>query len=263
MNNWNIESETKFSKEQRERYWSNVHSADYKSVFSVTQDQAVLDGMIEDLKSIIPSPKKVLIPGCGSKVHLQERLHVEFPKLSQVCIDFKEVVDVAAKRLQFPEIDFIGGNFLDVENIGNDFDAALIVNSILSEDHAENCSLVEKIFASLRPGGVLIGLFPTILATIDIAWIEGTPSERIHQVDLSRSAFYERQQQLWQIFYTPLRLRRLLLSVGFEKLKMEIMFLDSEYFKEHTKEYYGISEPEVFIYELLTIALKPMNISEY
>ena len=111
------------------------------------------------------------------------------------------------------------------------WDVVVNVNGILSERDEENRDILDSCFRALKPGGVLLGMFPTIFSAPYISYVDNDP-DWLEVVDLERSAYYEDKQKLWQIFYTPLRLRRVLIESGFKLKKMEIFFCDSDYFLE-------------------------------
>jgi hypothetical protein len=62
----------------------------------------------------------------------------------------------------------------DTRNLGleSDFDAAVVVNSVLSDCDPDNRSMLRSVHAALNPKGLLVGLFPTIFAPADIGLCE-------------------------------------------------------------------------------------------
>ena len=71
-----------------------------------------------------------------------------------------------------------------------------------------------------------------------------------------RSSFYEENQDAWQIFYTPLRLRKILLENKFSIVSFEVFFFDSSYAKQHSTEYYNFEDPDLMIYEHFVVLKK-------
>jgi len=256
--NWDIQIDGRKTNAEREAYWGHAHATDdYETIFSITQDSSVCKSLSAAVRQAVgPDPGIILIPGCGSRIGLQEHLLAAFPSCRLISTDFPAVVEVAKDRLKDERAEFIGMNSTTLD-LGEEVDAVVVVNSVLSDDHEENAGMIRSFYDTLKPGGSLIGLFPTVLATVDIAYIEGAPSERIQQADLANSAFFENDQDLWQIFYTPLRLRQMVKEAGFENLIMALEFFDSDEMLDHAGEYYGIDDRNLPVYELLVSASRP------
>ncbi|GAB2198502.1 class I SAM-dependent methyltransferase [Sessilibacter sp. MAH4] len=253
---WLIENEGKLTDIQRESYWKNTHlNENYETVWSMTDDHKVREKLIREIE--IFENSKILIPGCGSRVTLQNQIAMMVDEVEEIlCTDFADVIDKAKLNDNHIKIKY------DVRNsqklgFRDEWDIIIVVNSILSENDEENRNILESCFESLKPGGFLVGMFPTIFATLDMGYLEEN-SEFLNRVDAVKSSYREDKQGLWQIFYTPLRLRRIMLESGFDLKKMEIFFCDSEYFIEHSREYYGIQDPDMVIYELFISAQKPL-----
>jgi SAM-dependent methyltransferase len=255
MSKWEINQNNTLSKEEREQYWENKHcNENYKTVWSMTDDKAVRQKIIDTLSNHI-NVSKILIPGSGSKVLLQNEIAHQYPDSFILCTDFKNVISIAEKQQNANNIKY---EARDSANLGFDkeWDVVVIVNSILSESHTENREILASCYKALKPGGILVGFFPTIFAGVDIANLESNDQRILNYVDIKNSSFYEAKQNIWQIFYTPLRLRFLLRETGFINFRMEIFFCDSEYFINQSREYYGIDDPDLPIYEHFVIAHK-------
>lgn len=253
---WLINTEHVLTDDQRKRYWVKTHTEEnYETVWSMTDDPYVRSRIVRELERV-ECRKKILVPGCGSRVTLQNEIAASLPDIDEIlCTDFEGVINVAQKQKNDRIIRY---KPRDSKRLGStqEWDVIVNVNAILSENDTENRDILDSCFKVLKTGDVLIGMFPTIFATVDISYIE-EDRERLRFVDFERSAFYEEKQGLWQIYYTPLRLRRILLESGFKLNRMEIYFCDSEYFQNHSNEYYGLSDPDAVIYELFIIAEKP------
>lgn len=252
---WDIKNTKTISSKDRQKYWENTHRTDnYETVWSMTDDLEVRNKILHQL-SQQDNLAKILIPGCGSKVLLQNDIAAKYPNASILCTDYSGVIEIAQEQSNLSNIKYkaLNSTNLDIEN---EFDALIIVNSILSESHKENIEILNSCFKSLKPNGKLIGFFPTVFASIDIASIENN-KDRMGFVDLEKSSFYEEKQEIWQIFYTPLRLRHALKETGFNREVIEIYFCDSEYFTAHSDEYYGIKDPDLPVYEHFVVAHKP------
>lgn len=251
---WNIEN-AELTPIDRKKYWEDTHyNKNYKTVWSMTEDIGVRDKILYQL-SLQKPLSKILIPGCGSKVLLQNDIGAKYPKTSIVCSDYEKVIEVAKHQDNVKNIEYMA---LDSANIGmqDEFDVVVIVNSILSDSHKENIAILNSCFQSLKPGGKLIGFFPTVFAIIDIASIENN-HDRMKLVTLEKSSFYEEKQKIRQVFYTPLRLRHILKEVGFIRDVVEVFFCDSEYFTRHSNKYYGIKNSDTPIYEHFVVVHKP------
>ncbi len=244
------------SYDKRKEYLENIHCQEgYETVWSITDDKQVRERIILELSSH-HNLEKILIPGCGSRVSLQNEIARCFINSNILCTDFDGVVESAISQSNENNIDY---KALDSSNLGfyNEWDAIVIVivNSVLSESHEENIMILNSCYKALKPGSVLIGFFPTIFASLDIAYLESS-QERIKYIDINKSSLFEENKKIWKIFYTPLRLRKDLINSGFKTDKMELYFCDSEYFKNHSSDYYGIQDPNLTIYEHLVVAHK-------
>lgn len=254
MHKWLIEPSEELSPAARRSYWETVHvDDDYDSVWSMTEDAGVRARLVEEL-SKAGSPGRIVIPGCGSRTLLERDLAAAFPDADVYGTDFPAVV-AAAARFEHPRVHYVARDSADL-GWSDEIDAVVVVNSILSESDAENRAILESCCRSLRPGGVLVGFFPTVFAAADIASLSRS-REMMSQVNLERSSFFERKQQLEQIFYTPLRLRVALREAGFELDRIELYFCESDYFLRHGREYYGLEDDDLVIYEHLVVARKP------
>ena len=235
-----------------ERYWQDVHEDNYDTVFSVTQDGALL-GQILDVVAR-DTTRDILIPGCGTRTHLQQALLDRFgPSIETIiCTDFEPVVSLARPRLSSPQVEFVGcpTQELAFEEV---FSVAIVVNSVVSADDALNRAMLGRISAGLRSGGRLIGLFPTIFTDIDLLSL-GHDNQPV--IDVRRNLIFESVQGVWQLAYSPLRLRLILKEAGLQLSDMRIVFLDSEEFLKQGREYYGIVDPDLPIWQLLVEARK-------
>lgn len=253
---WVIEPIARLSPEERQNYWEKTHVVEqYETVWSMTDDFDVRQKIISSIRNIDPH-SEVLIPGCGSKIKLQNDIAEMIPSVEAiVCTDFAKVVEFAQQFPNNTKIEYVAcdSTLLPWESR---FDIIIIVNSILSESNEENRQILDACWKSLKPGGKLIGFFPTIFAAADIAYIEGN-QQRLDRVDWKRSTLHEEKQQLNQIFYTPLRLKHLFKKCNFVLSGMEIYFCDSEYFMRHSEGYYGIRDDDLMIYEHFVHAEKP------
>jgi SAM-dependent methyltransferase len=256
MDNWQIPEEDTFSTEERRRYWEKLHSSDnYRDVWSLTDAPEVRNTVCQDLAKVQPC-RQVLIPGCGSKTLLQNQIAESFPELhSIVCTDYEGVVATAASQPNHKKIVYKAKDSASVD-WQQHFDSVIIVNSVISESDRENRAILRACRQALRPGGCLIGFFPTSLCTLDLGYLEQGPERKriLERVNPERSTVYETNQGITQIFYTPLRLRYLLKNSGFSLDRMQVFFCDSDYFVDATYCHYKMGDRDKVIYELFVVA---------
>ena len=247
---WPIDFDDGFDTSQRQALWEEQHKSGYsENVWSITEDEEVRGKLIAKIEELHHS-SRILVPGCGSEVHLQNDLATRLQGIKQItCTDFESVIAIAKRKTKHPRIAY---EARDSKNLGwkNEWDVVVVVNSVLSSSDSENRQILRSCFEVLSPGCALVGYFPTIYAafeiqTIDVKAITGA-------IDVRKCLFYEERQGMHQIFYTPLRLRRVLKEAGFRLTHMEIVFIDI------SKEYYGMEEDsDLAVYELLVVAHKP------
>jgi SAM-dependent methyltransferase len=251
---WEIPDLAQRSQRSLESYWASVHRDEgYNNVISLTDDEGVREHITQSLLAC--QAKQILVPGAGSRTALEEHLITNLPELQKlVCTDFSEVIETAQASFPHPAIEYRAADSSDLP-WREEFDAAVVVNSILSDSDRENRQMLSSIHRALRPGGVLVGFFPTVFATLDIALISDDERRRA-TLDLERSSKYEPDQQAHQIFYTPLRLRMILREAGFEVVSMEVYFLISDYFRQDAGEWseFTIKDDDLAIYEHYVIA---------
>ncbi len=251
---WDIQHPDILNKQQRQQYWKHAHChKNYDSVWNMTEDEGVRRKILDALTARA-DVSTLLILGCGSRVLLQNEIARHYPEADILCTYFPAVIDKAASQ---PNADNIRYEERDSKNLGFDgkWDAVIVVNSILSESDAENSNILRSCCLALKTGGVLIGFFPTIFATLEIAHLKND-EKWLECIDIKKSSFYEQKQKLWQIFYTLLRLRFILREAGFAKETIEIFFCDSEYFLAHARDYYGVEDADMPLYEQFVVAYK-------
>jgi SAM-dependent methyltransferase len=250
---------------ERKSFWEQHHAEGYQKIYSMTDDPALRARIVSELASL-RTRRKILIPGCGSKYLLERDIAEKVPGCKYVlCTDFAKVAAIAARQNRNRAIEYKG---LDSAKLGitKQFDAVVIVNSVLSDRDAENRKIIASCFRALKPGGYLIGFFPTIFWALDIALTTKSPYWRAYlrrHVELetfSEGAYLKGQKKSGpntQIYYGPLLLNQILKEAGFVKRKLENYFLDSGFFVEQGKNMYGITDPDVSAYEMFVTAQRP------
>ncbi len=245
--------------EQRQAYWEKAHAEEnYDTVWSMTEDAAVREKITQSL-STLPERRCILIPGCGSRTLLQQAIVSDVTGVEEIlCTDFPRVVAMAEQQPQPPQIRYAARDSAAL-GFENKWDAVVIVNSILSDSDRENRAILASCYQALRPGGTLLGFFPSIFTVVDMAHVDAKQRHLLQRTNLDHNTFYEELQQIHQIFYTPLRCRMILREAGFQLQSMDIFFCDSEYFLTQSKEYYGLNDPDTVVYEHFIFAKKPMK----
>jgi SAM-dependent methyltransferase len=243
----------------REYIWEHRHNAGYNKVYSMTDDAALRGRIVRELAAR-PRHQKILVPGCGSKDRLQKDIAKKVPGCKHVlCTDFPSVAAIPARKNRNRTIEYKG---LDSGKLGirKEFDAVVVVNSVISESDLENRKILAACFQALKPGGYLMGFFPTIFCSVDFAITSKSAQWRRYvkkRVDLD--TFSEGIKGKWdtQIFYSPLLLDHILRETGFVRRKLEIYFLDTAYFLKEGRSVYGITDPDLRAYELFVTAQRP------
>jgi SAM-dependent methyltransferase len=245
------------TRHQREALWVRTHrDEDYRNVWSLTDDPAARDRFVAELASqrVATPIRDVLVPGCGSRVALQNDIATKVPGVRRVlCTDYQGVIDVARERSNDSRVEYAARDSTDL-GWCESWDAVVVCNSIVSESDQENRAILASCREALRPGGILVGFFPTIMCALDIAY-RGMPE--LHElIDPRRCVFHETKQGIWQVFYSPLMMRLILIEAGFILERLEIFFCDSDFAIRQNREYYGIQDPDLPIYEMFVVARK-------
>lgn len=226
--------------DERQQYWESVHAdAEYGNVLSVTDDPRLRTRLAAETRGA----RRILVPGCGSRAQLEHSLLDEVSDVDEiVCTDFPAVVELAKSRLEDKRVHYVARDSTDLR-FDSEFDAVVVVNSILSESDAENREILASCARALRPDGVFVGLFPSILANLDLAVLAGDNRLR-STVDVESSTKLELQQDAKQIFYTPLRLRVIVREAGLALERFEIVFLDAVEFRKPDQTYRELIYPD-------------------
>jgi SAM-dependent methyltransferase len=209
-----------------------------------------------------------LIPGCGSEIYLQKTILEFCPHIGKVySTDFSDMaIKESIKKWHGLHINTSDNEqrfiFLEADSTKlleqhpdwkNKFDYILVVNSVLSEDDIKNRQMLKEFYHVLKPGGKLYGYFPTIFCDLEIAYLSQANSHWLTDgsINLVENAFYYKDINARQIFYTPLRLNRIFKEIGFKQLSFEVIFCDSDILVESSKETYEVDEPDVYQWEFL------------
>ncbi|MFD6163276.1 class I SAM-dependent methyltransferase [Nocardia sp. NPDC060256] len=250
---WLIDEAAAMSAAERHRHWREVYAGERRDqVFSMTEDPGVQDRILDALAT--RGSLRVLVPGCGAATHLPQALAERLPADSEiVCTDFvAEAIEQAEATFSHPRVSYRRHNTIDVAALGN-FDAVVIVNSILSDSDRENRAMLRACADTLRQGGRLVGFFPTIYCALEIATLERHPG-KLANIDLPTSTCFEEEQGVRQVFYTPLHLRRVMREAGLAVHRMELFFCDSDHFAGQGRRLYQIFDEDLVPYEFFVVA---------
>lgn len=237
-----------------EQYWTKVHQNDYKDVWSLTQDPKALDMILDVMFDNLCH--RTLVLGCGSRGILEHKIAEMDPWVQDIiATDFQGVIDcIKPNESHSPRVKYEARNSA---NLGyeNYFDAIVVVNSILSHDHQENIDILKSCHKALNSKGILIAFFPTIFCSVDLMHTCGKIGYA-DLINLKENKFRDPNQNISQIFYTPLNLRKALRDTGFKLKTMEIAFFDSEHAISESKKHYGLQGTDDVVYEHFVVASK-------
>ena len=240
-------------------YWESRHGRlHFENVYSVTEDPELRARIMELLTGALDpvAPCRILVPGCGARALLERDLVTSVLAWSILATDYPGVVRAAAKQLQHPRVAYCGRDTraLDLES---EYDAAVVINAILSDSDVDNRAMLRSVHAAIRPSGLFVGLFPTIFAPADIGFCEERERWRLELVDLLHSRYcFDEHVGATHILYTPLRLRAILREAGFTAVRMEVFFCESPCLREEAARVYGLEGGDAVIYELLVTCRK-------
>jgi SAM-dependent methyltransferase len=262
--------------EEEKTDWNQTHQDYSKNVFSLTQDPKLSEMLVHPSRQSpgfdIPNSRaiKVLIPGCGSEIHLQKTLLEFCPQIGQVCCtDFSNTAIERAKKhwQQFDRDGRLKSQQLIFEESDstrlteqkpdwtNKFDYVLVVNSVVSGDDVKNRQMLGEFYKVLKPGGKLYGFFPTIFWDLEVTYLSRSKAHWLTDgtINLSDSAYYDKKYNDRQIFYTPLRLNRIFKEAGFKRLSFEVHFGDSDILVANLKnvDVESIDEPDIYSWQFL------------
>lgn len=249
---------------EKDRWDNNYHENSYYDVWSITEDHEVLSLFTKQIEG---SNLFVLIPGCGSKTHLQRTICKEFAGLLTlvVCSDWSQsAISLASKEFSSPAVKYVIADTSDLSFDSDSFDYVVISNSILSESDCLNRQMLSECNRVLKSGGKLIGLFPSIFATYEMCHLEPSCSQWLTDgtIDIEKNRFFEKTQNLPQIFYSPIRLRRIFIESRFNINSISLYFFDSEHALRETARIYGVSpDSGLAIWEFFIVAEKPRKIA--
>ena len=254
-----IAKENSFIDGESEMWEQSYIETQYCDIYSATDDLVIRNKLT---RGIDEKTKIILIPGCGSKTKLQKHIINNYPEVEEVyCTDWSKT------SLAHAQTDFYDGKVIyQVQDTrkttfpNNKFDMVIISNSIVSGQDLSNRLMVDECYRILKPGGIFVGLFPTILGSCDVALLRDNPKANWlldGTINLYKNTFYERFQNVTQLFYSPLRLRRIFNESGFRDIEFEICFFDSDFCVKESEKIYGIpADSDIYLWEILVKSKK-------
>jgi hypothetical protein len=262
------------SLEEEKAEWDEIHKDYTGATFSLTQDPNLCKTLIHPYNqsscfNIPNSPDiQVLIPNCGSEIHLQKALLEFCPQIGKVyCTDFSKTGIEKAwenwqksegdSRLNSQELVF---EVVDSTKITEEkpdwkekFDYVLAVAAVVSSEDEINRQIIHGFSKVLKPGGKLYGFFPTIFSPLEIAHLSKQHAYWVTEglVNIGHNTLHGLYWHYRQIHYTPLRLNRIFKEAGLKRLNFEIYFLDSEVLTNVLKENIEHDDPDICLWDLL------------
>jgi len=238
---------------KNKEYWEKEHKEDgYKNVYSLTECNKIRFRIVNAIGSYLYGDiekLKILVLGCGSRTMVQKTL-AEWCNSVVICTDFQKVVETAKKNYTSKQIQYVSMDSAFASFKSNCIDVIVVINSILSDNHEENINILKSCFRVLRSDGILVGYFPTIYCALDIK--NNTNHEKSGDwiFDLKNNTCYDPEQDISQIFYSPLKLRNILKDIGFNLISMNIDFFDSPHLINEAKKHYNFNGEDEVVYEL-------------
>lgn len=250
----------------QESDWAKAHEQGYSNtVWSITKDKAVRTRTLGEIRTALNNTQSahpfILIPGCGSEAILENEIATKIKRRPDIlCTDFEAVTKLAKSKSHNQQIVY---EPRDSRNLGytDAFDAVVVMNAVVAPTTGDNDKMLASFHEALKPGGTMLGLFPTIFCALDMSLTIERPEMKAalcSMVDLENGQVIDTSHDARQAFYTPLQLRKSLVAAGFapEDIKMDVYFMNSPYFQHEAKRLYGLEPSEPPVYELFVTARK-------
>jgi len=142
------------------RHWNRIARNYHAEVISPFQE-GVENPLPGTLRRLRGAPRLDVVEyGCGTGA-LLPLLSSRFRHVT--AIDFSEgMLDEARKQSVGPNVELVRHDLRDLTPFRERFDVAVVVNAVLAPDPRDVNRILDGIFASLRPGGRLLGVFPAM-----------------------------------------------------------------------------------------------------
>ncbi|WP_435008949.1 class I SAM-dependent methyltransferase [Tundrisphaera lichenicola] len=223
--------------DRQDRQWSRA-AARYDDLFLDPFRPGVENPLLDAIRSVEgPGSKSVADLGCGTGPLLPE-LSERFGQV--VALDFAPgMIEKARKRLSKKAADgvtFLTRSMHDLGDFAGSFDVAIAVNSIVMPDVREIDRTLAAIRASIRPGGIFLGILPSMdaihyhtMLLYDEALDRGLDPEEAerHAAFQGEHHFYEFAfgrfgfQGLRQKFWQPFEIRHRFAKAGFSEVELD------------------------------------------
>ncbi len=145
--------------------WNRVASDYYQEISSPFQE-GVENPIFESVEAIDDKERKDVIDlGCGTGP-LLPFLSGMFNQVIGVDFSSKMVEISKNVSVDLSNVEVLKKDLRDLREFQNKFDVAVSVNSIIMPDLADIDRSFSQIFNSLKPGGIFLGIFPSIESDI-------------------------------------------------------------------------------------------------
>ncbi|WP_353573348.1 methyltransferase domain-containing protein [Candidatus Albibeggiatoa sp. nov. BB20] len=246
--------------EAEKHSWNHTHSSlGYGgTVISVTDDIQVCEDLCCEISEQIET---ILIPGCGSKTHLQQYIVSNYPHIKSIyCTDWsQDAIQIAEREFSHNKITYIVEDSTQLSFESSQFDYVITSNSVLSSNDLANRRMIQEFYRVLKPAGKLKGLFPSVYFAVEIAYLDQRFSNLITDgsINIAKSTLYEPKNDQVQILYTPLRLKQIFEIAGFKRKMFEVYFLDNPHFLAENERIYHISpDSGLCVWEFMVTFIK-------
>lgn len=234
---------------EEKQLWEEIHKeSGYSSrIFSLLDSDLVLNKFRMELSRLVVEsrPIRILIPGCGSNINLQKCCYNVFGDNAQIdALDWsEEAIKLSAQQTAGLglRITYINQSYYELSIDDSTYDVIVLANAIVSESESNNESAVKNLTRLLKPGGVLLGLFPSPFNMLDYSLTNPDAHHWIcdGKVDVNKRQIHE-DGDTTQRFFSPLELYMLLKRTGLYVKAFELFFYDDETFARQISELYHI-----------------------
>ena len=259
-----------------EGLWEDSYRQGYADkVMSVSGTPAVQDSVLEEVQKLSEGAK-VLIVSCGTDEHIPN-LIAQCPNVGNVTgIDFQGVIDqrkpvseVVASEDCASKIDFKG---MDAHSLGEqcseEYDAVVIVNGAVAPTRAENQSIINNCFESLKPGAKFIGVFPRFEYSLGVAanhlpWLKHPRERALFEMALNRKERTITSPDIGKQHYaTTDDLADMMKEAGFEGSDISTLTLDDPVSLKFQRQAY--SKPiTVGPFKVAGISVGPIELADF
>lgn len=224
-------------KSEQGRQWSR-HASAYDELFLDPFRPGVVNPLLDAIDAVpVMNSKAVADLGCGIGP-LLPRLLAKFDNV--YALDFAPMMLTKAKERLGPEdaarVTFLQREMFDLDDLEGTLDVAIAVNSLVMPDVRDIDKTFRAIRKSLKPGGLFLGILPSIdaihyhtMILMDKALDRGLSVEEAerhaafhaehhyYEFSFGRFKFRGLKQKFWQPFDAEFRLTK----AGFSSIRLE------------------------------------------